>query len=66
MATRTAAQRREKAKVAYDAFLAECPTRQLLDTLSGKWVSLVVSALSGGPFGTTSCRAASRERARRC
>lgn len=50
MATTTAAQRREQARIAYDAFLRECPTNQLLGRLSDKWVSLVVSALSAGPM----------------
>ncbi|MFI7383329.1 winged helix-turn-helix transcriptional regulator [Streptomyces sp. NPDC049813] len=52
MATTTAAHRREQARFAYDAFLRECPTNQLLARLSDKWVSLVVSALAGqdGPM----------------
>jgi DNA-binding HxlR family transcriptional regulator len=50
MATRTAAERRADAAAAYDAYIAECPTRQLLDRISDKWVSLVVSALAGGPL----------------
>ncbi|GGQ82766.1 winged helix-turn-helix transcriptional regulator [Streptomyces asoensis] len=50
MATRTAAQQREQARSAYDAFLRDCPTNQLLDRLSDKWVSLVVSALAPGPL----------------
>lgn len=50
MATRTAAQRRAEAAAAYDAYIAECPTRQLLDRISDKWVSLVVNALAGGPL----------------
>lgn len=37
------------ARLAYDAYLAECPARQLLDRLSDKWVSLVVNALADGP-----------------
>ncbi|MEU0334012.1 helix-turn-helix domain-containing protein [Streptomyces sp. NPDC006193] len=49
MATQTAAQRREQARTAYDAFLRDCPTNQLLGRLSDKWVSLVVAALSPGP-----------------
>lgn len=49
MATTTAAQRREEARIAYDAFLRECPTNQLLGRLSDKWVSLVVAALAAGP-----------------
>lgn len=51
MATMTAAQKRAQAKVAYDAFLAECPSRQLLDRISDKWVALVLAALgSDGPM----------------
>ncbi|WP_435737748.1 helix-turn-helix domain-containing protein [Cellulosimicrobium sp. PMB13] len=41
----TAAQQRALAKVEYDAFLATCPSRQLLDRLSNKWVTLVLAAL---------------------
>ncbi|MET8857680.1 MULTISPECIES: helix-turn-helix domain-containing protein [unclassified Streptomyces] len=52
MATTTAAQRRHQARVEYDAFLKSCPTNQLLDRISDKWVSLIVSALAdaGGPM----------------
>ena len=50
MATMTAAQRREQARVEYDAFIRSCPTNQLLDRISDKWVSLVVAALSPGPM----------------
>ncbi|WP_039794310.1 winged helix-turn-helix transcriptional regulator [Nocardia araoensis] len=50
MATKTAAQRRELAKQRYDAYIAECPTRQLLDRISDKWVSLVLTALADGPL----------------
>lgn len=49
MPTRTAAQRRAEAGVAYDAYLAECPARQLLDRIFDKWVSLAVNALADGP-----------------
>lgn len=45
MATSTAAARREEARTAYDAFLKECPTGQLLARISDKWVGLIVSAL---------------------
>jgi DNA-binding HxlR family transcriptional regulator len=45
MATTTAAQKRAQAKVEYDAFLAGCPSRQLLDRISDKWVVLVLAAL---------------------
>ncbi|MGW9478855.1 winged helix-turn-helix transcriptional regulator [Saccharomonospora azurea] len=45
MATRTAAQRRAQAKADYDAFLAACPSRKLLDRISNKWVTLVLGVL---------------------
>jgi DNA-binding HxlR family transcriptional regulator len=48
--TLTAAQKRAQAKVDYDAFLAGCPSRQLLDRISDKWVTLILAALgSDGP-----------------
>jgi len=47
--TMTAAQRRAAEKAAYDAFLAQCPSRLLLDRLSDKWVTLVLCALEDGP-----------------
>jgi DNA-binding HxlR family transcriptional regulator len=43
----TAAQQRAQAKAEYDAFLAACPSRQLLDRISDKWVTLVLAALGG-------------------
>ena len=49
MATKTAAQHREEAKVQYNAFLAACPSQQLLGRISDKWVTLVLSALGSGP-----------------
>lgn len=48
MATRTAAQRREDERDRFDAFMATCPSRQLLDTIGSKWVSLVLIALRDG------------------
>ncbi|KIF69356.1 HxlR family transcriptional regulator [Streptomyces sp. AcH 505] len=45
MPTKTAAARRDEARRAYDAFLKECPTHQLLGAISDKWVSLIVTAL---------------------
>jgi DNA-binding HxlR family transcriptional regulator len=48
MPTLTAAQRREAARVEYDAFLAACPSRQVLDRISDKWVTLVLVALADG------------------
>jgi DNA-binding HxlR family transcriptional regulator len=50
MPTTTAAQRRARAKLDYDAFLAGCPSRQLLARISDKWVALILAALgSDGP-----------------
>lgn len=51
MATKTAAEQRAQAKVEYDAFLAVCPSRRLLDRISDKWVTLILCALgnSGEP-----------------
>jgi DNA-binding HxlR family transcriptional regulator len=50
MPTTTAAQKRAQAKGDYDAFLASCPSRQLLDRISDKWVALILAALgSDGP-----------------
>ena len=36
-----------QAKIEYNAFLAACPSRQLLDRISDKWVTLVLCALAG-------------------
>ena len=49
MPTQTAAQRRRAARIEYDAFLATCPSRQLVDRISDKWVTLVLPALADGP-----------------
>ncbi|MFF2546695.1 winged helix-turn-helix transcriptional regulator [Kitasatospora sp. NPDC058063] len=50
MPTTTAAQRRAAEAADYDAYLAECPARQLLDRIGDKWASLVVNALADGPL----------------
>ncbi|MGB0102528.1 MAG: helix-turn-helix domain-containing protein [Nocardioides sp.] len=53
----TAAQKRQQAKVEFNAFLAVCPSRQLLNQISDKWVVLVLCALAGDAsdkVGTTS------------
>ncbi|MEU4316019.1 helix-turn-helix domain-containing protein [Nocardia sp. NPDC024068] len=56
MPTMTAAQQRELAKQDYDAFYADCPSRRLLDRISGKWVALVLAALgSDGPHSAGAC-----------
>ena len=33
-----------------DAYLAACPSRQILDLLANKWTMLVMGALGGGPL----------------
>ena len=56
MPTMTAAQKRAQAKGDYDAFLASCPSRQLLDRISDKWVTLILAALgSDGPQPGVDC-----------
>jgi DNA-binding HxlR family transcriptional regulator len=45
MTTQTAVQKRAHAKRDYDAYLAQCPSRQLLDRISDKWVALILHAL---------------------
>jgi len=56
MTTMSAAEKRARAKVEYDAFLAGCPSRQLLARISDKWVALVLAALgSDGPNPGESC-----------
>ncbi|MGI5201473.1 winged helix-turn-helix transcriptional regulator [Spirillospora sp. CA-108201] len=42
-----AAQKRAQAKVEFNAFLAGCPSRQLLDRISDKWVVLILCGLGG-------------------
>jgi len=50
MATTTAAQQRAQARFEYDAFLAVCPSRKLLDRIADKWVTLILCALGNeGP-----------------
>jgi DNA-binding HxlR family transcriptional regulator len=49
MVTTTAAQKRSQAKNDYDVFLAQCPSRKLLDRIADKWVALILSALGSGP-----------------
>lgn len=47
MATTTRSAQRIRAKTEYNAFLAVCPSRQLLARISDKWVVLVLCALGG-------------------
>lgn len=49
MATMTAAAKQAEAKAKYNAFLAVCPSQQLLGRVSDKWVALTLSALGSGP-----------------
>lgn len=49
MPTMTATQRREQAAQEYSAYIAECPSRQVLAAISTKWVTLVLTALAEGP-----------------
>ena len=49
MATTTAAQAKAASKAQYNAFLAVCPSHKMLERISGKWVTLVLSALGSGP-----------------
>ncbi|HEY9290561.1 MAG TPA: winged helix-turn-helix transcriptional regulator, partial [Microlunatus sp.] len=49
MPTLTAAQKRQRAKSTYDAFLATCPSRQLFDRIGTKWSGLVLCSLENGP-----------------
>jgi DNA-binding HxlR family transcriptional regulator len=49
MATMTAAQRRRREREEYNAFIAACPSRQVLDALSDKWVTLALTALAEAP-----------------
>lgn len=37
-------------KIAPDAFLADCPTRDILSRLAEKWTMLSLAALLGGPM----------------
>ncbi|MEU2421530.1 helix-turn-helix domain-containing protein [Streptomyces sp. NPDC007851] len=45
--TTTKADKKAQAKAEYNAFLAECPSRRLLDRISDKWVVLILCALGG-------------------
>ncbi len=45
MRTMSAAERRAVASASYESSLRECPTRQVVDLISNRWVSLVVCAL---------------------
>jgi DNA-binding HxlR family transcriptional regulator len=46
--TATAETRRAESKVVYNAFMAACPTRQVMATIGDKWSALVINSLSDG------------------
>ena len=54
MATTTKAAERMQRRVEYNAFLAACPSRQLLDRISDKWVVLILCALGDDAAGQPS------------
>jgi DNA-binding HxlR family transcriptional regulator len=59
--TMTAAEQRAQTKADYDAFLANCPSRRLLDRISDKWVALILAALGGdGPRPGADCAGQAR------
>ena len=45
----TAEQKQQRTQTAYNAALEHCPARQLLVTVSSKWVTLVLLELAEGP-----------------
>jgi DNA-binding HxlR family transcriptional regulator len=55
--TMTAAEKRAQSKAKYNAFLAVCPSQKLLDRISDKWVTLILTALGSGPECTGDPRA---------
>ena len=55
--TLTADQRRAVAKDAYADYLAECPSRPVLEILAAKWTTLVLLELSEHPLRHSELRA---------
>lgn len=49
MTTMTAAERRQQERAAYLAMMERCASRQVVDTLSDKWATLILHALADGP-----------------
>jgi DNA-binding HxlR family transcriptional regulator len=49
MPTMTATQRRQQEREEFRALMARCSSREVLDTLTDKWVTLVLGALADGP-----------------
>lgn len=56
--TLTADERRQEAGASYNAALETCPARQLLETISSKWVTLVLLALAEGSLRHSDLRRA--------
>lgn len=50
MTTMTAAVRRQQEREEFLEMMARCASRQVLDALSDKWVTLVLHALADGPL----------------
>jgi DNA-binding HxlR family transcriptional regulator len=48
MATATAEQRHDQARVEFNAFMAVCPSRQVFGLIADKWAGLLISALADG------------------
>ena len=48
--SKSAAAIRDEQRQQFNAYLAECPSRKLLDRIADKWVSLAINALSDGPM----------------
>jgi DNA-binding HxlR family transcriptional regulator len=65
MTTVTATQKRAQAKAEYDAFLAACPSRKLLDRLSDKWVTLILAGLGSDGSHQLGTRCAGQPRSMR-
>lgn len=58
MTTQTAAQLRAQAGEEFNACLRECPSHDVLATLSNRWVTLVLAELADGPLRHSELRRA--------
>lgn len=54
MPTRTAAQRRESERRAFDVYLANCPSQKLFARISTKWTMLILCRLGDSGTGLRS------------
>ena len=50
MPTLSATARREQQRQQFLAAMADCPSRQVLESISNKWVTLTLRALAEGPL----------------